>query len=920
MLHRGRLSDEKAEELQLHLDLEMQDGIRQGLSPEDAGRRARIRVGLVSEGIESTREEFGFRWLDGWTGDLRHAFRALSRSGGFGTVAVLVLGASIAVNTLIFCLLEGVVLRPLPYAAPAQLVRLYDAGQTQPKFPMSLGHYLDYRAQAKSLDSIALYTGRELELSAADGRSKQLAGVAITSDYFAVLGKEPIAGRAFADSDLRGESRNVIISYRLWRDRFQGDPAIAGKAIRLNREPWTIIGVAPEGFQHVGGDYRSPMQGETVDVWVPLAMDGPERALRAFHYCNAIARIRGGFTAGQVRQELERLAGLYAQRYPDYGDWRVRMEPLLNEVTGRSRQVVWLLVAAGALVMLVACANIAGLCVARAIARRQELSVREALGASRWQLARIGLAENLLVGAAGAALGLLLARVGLPLLHRLLPPDFPRAHEVGLNWTSAAFAAAVALATVLLASLLPPGGSELRSQRVTTGRDSRRLRSFLVAAEVAFAGLLCAGALFLLRSYQEIGAREHGFNAAGVLTFQLTLQSEKPEVLARTQEAIRAKIAEIPGVASVGSTTNLPWSGYDENTGFGIVGRVEDKNDGPSARYQAASPGYFEAVGMRLLSGRLFDRARDALGQPFTVIVNDALASRYFPAGDAVGATVDLWGEKRQIVGVVSGIRDYPADLNIEPAFWFPVGQVPFPSEFVAVSSLNVEPASLTAAVTAAVHAVDPELPLADIRTLERRTAGALAARRFALRLFQAFAALALVLAAAGLYGLLTYRGAAAAEGTRDPCRPGGHAVGFVDDDPFRRAQDSIDRSGVLPAADSPGRFPVADVPLQRESPRSVHDRGGSRCVARCFPAGESRPRAFGDPYRSGAGAAGRLRSQADAARVRMRAPSLTRRSRAFKSMSEVRLKRMQLLPMSAFGRSAFRLSARYLPSSTAHT
>ena len=631
-------------------------------------------------------------------------------------------------------------------------------GQHEPKFPVSLGHYLDYRAHAKSLESIALYTGQDMELSAADGRSKQLTGVAITSDYFAVLGKALIAGRAFEDGDLRKGVHNVIISHRLWRDRFQSDPAITGKSIRLNRQPWTIIGVAPEGFQHVGGDYRSPMQGETVDVWLPLPMDLEERALRAFHYTNAIARIRGGFTASEARKDLERLAGLYAHQYPDYGDWRVRMEPLLNEVTGRSRQVVWLLVAAGGLVMLVACANLAGLCVARAIARRPELSVREALGASGWQLVRVGLAENLLLGLAGAALGLLLARSGLPLLHRLLPPDFPRAHEVVLTWSSALFALGVAMATVFLAGLLPGRRGELRGQqRITAGRESQRLRSILVAGEVAFAGLLCAGALFLLRSYQEIGARDHGFKADGVLTFQLSLQGDKPEVLARMMGEIREKISAIPGVASVGASTNLPWSGYDENTSFGIVGRIADKDDDASGRYQSASPGYFEAAGMRLISGRLFDRTHDVLGQPFTVIVNDALVNRYFPAGDAVGAVVDLWGEKRQIVGVVAGIKDYPADLDTKPAFWFPSGQVPSPNVFVAVRSARLDPAALTGAVTEAVHAVDPELPLADIRTLERRTGAALASRRFALRVFQAFAALALVLAAAGLYGLLTY-------------------------------------------------------------------------------------------------------------------------------------------------------------------
>jgi predicted permease len=763
MLRRRRTETERTEELQHHVDLEIEAGVRRGLSREQAQRRARQRAGLVAEGLESTHAALGIRWMDGAATDLRHAWRALTRNRGFGVVAVLVLASSVAVNTLIFFMLEGVVLRPLPYRAPERLVRVFDSSGEQSKFPVTIGHYLDYRAHAQSIESIALYTGGDKELSAGDGRSQQLTGVAITSDYFAVLGKAPRLGRAFTDDDLRSGMRNVIISARLWRDRFQSDPAIIGTAVRLDREPWTIVGVAPDGFQHVGGDYRSPLQGESVDIWTPLTLDGPERAIRAFHFCNAIARIRDGFTEAQAREDLIHLTTAYSKVYPDYGTWRARVEPLLSEVTGRSRQVVWLLVAAGGLVLLIACANIAGLCVARAVARQKELSLRQALGANRWQLLRVGLAENLVIGVAGAALGLVLAGLGLPLLRQLLPADFPRAHEIGLTASGALFASTIAMLTVLLAGLLPMGrrgGVQASSARVTGDRESRTLRTALLVGEIALAGLLCAGALFLLRSYQEIGARDHGFNPSGALTFHVAIPDSsraRPGDVARVLEEIRMGIAAIPGVASVGATTNLPWSGYDENSSFGIVGRTLNGDDTPGGRYQAASAGYFEATGMRLVRGRLFDRTRDALDQPLTLIVNDALAARYFPKGDAVGALVNVFGKDRQIVGVVSGIRDYPADLDVKAAFWFPLGQIDFGSVFFAVRGAGVDPATLTSAVTAAVHRVDAELPLADIRTLERRADGALASRRFALWLFQAFAAIALILAAAGIYGLLAY-------------------------------------------------------------------------------------------------------------------------------------------------------------------
>jgi predicted permease len=760
MLRRDRLTAETTEELRFHVDQEIQAGLRRGLTPEEARRRARQRVGLVSEGVESAREEFGFRWMDGAVMDLRHAFRALTRNRGFGIVAVLVLGASVAINTLIFCMLDGVVLRPLPYGSPDRIVRLYDAGTTQPKFPITIGHFLDYQASAKSIEAIAIYTGRDMELTG-NGRSQQLTGVSITADYFSVLGTTPFLGQPFTAEDLSQDNKKVILSYRLWRDRFLGDPAIVGKAIRLDRVPWTIVGVAPEGFQHVGGDYRSPLQGESVDIWTPLSSTS-EMAIRAYHFSNAVARLRADVTLTQARDELTRLVTTYAQRYPNYGKWGVSVEPLLSEVTGRSRQVIWLLMAAGGLVLLVACANIAGLCVARAVSRRPEQSLRRALGANRWQLVRVGLAENLLIGIAGAALGLLLAWIGLPLLRQLLPADFPRAHEVALTLKDGLFAAAVAIATVLLAGLLPSLGRDTlqAGQRVTAGRESRRLRLALVVGEVALAGLLCGGALFLLRSAQEIGARDHGFNAAGVLTFRLTVPDSnlaKPGDVQRAYEEIRAKIAEVPGVASVGATSNLPWSGYDENLSFGIAGRTFDNDSTPGSRYQMAGPGYFDAAGMRLLSGRPFDRTRDAFGRPFTVIVNDALVRRYFSDGNAVGAVLNIFGDNYEIVGVVGGVTDTPTDQEAQPALWFSLGQRTPPGVFFAVRSAHADPATLTAAVTAAVHAVDPDLPLADVRTLERRAAGALASRRFALWLFQAFAGLSLALAAAGIYGLLAY-------------------------------------------------------------------------------------------------------------------------------------------------------------------
>jgi predicted permease len=763
MLRRDRVEAERQEELQFHYDMEVDAGLRKGLSSDAARRSARLRAGLVSDGLEATSEAMRIGFVDAAATELRHAVRALTRNRSYGAVAVLVLAASVAINTLIFFMLEGVVLRPLPYHAPDELVRVFDASPRQPKFPVAIGHYLEYRSRAASIEGIALYTGQDIELSTGDGGSRLLAGVAITPEYFSVLGHQPALGRAFTEADTKANIRHVILGHRLWRQQFGGDPSLVGRTIRLDRTAWTVVGVAPEGFQHVGGDYRSPLQGETVDLWVPLQLERENQgAIRYWHFCNAVARLRDGVTPDRAREELGRLATAYDRQFQNDG-WTAAVEPLLGEVTGRSRQTIWLLAAAGALVVLVACANIAGLCVARAAARQRELSLRRALGANRWQLIRVGLAENLLMGVAGALLGLLLAGVGLPLLRQLLPADFPRAHEIGLTWRAALFASLVAMTTALVAGLVASGaaGRLIAQGRVTEGRESRRLRTTLVVGEIALAGLLCAGALFLARSFHEIGQRDHGFNASGVLTFQVALRSPgppQPGAIARTFQAMREAIARVPGVGAVGATTNIPWSGYDENTGFDIVGRpVPDGADSPGARFQAATPGFFEAAGMRLVTGRFFEQARDVIGQPFSVVVNEALVRKYFPDGRALGARLDIFGEKREIVGIVGDVKDYPADLDTPPAVWFPLGQVEFGNVFVAVRASSGDPAALTSAVTAAVHGVDPDLPLADIRTLERRAAVVLAPRRFALWLFQAFAGLSLLLAAAGIYGLLAY-------------------------------------------------------------------------------------------------------------------------------------------------------------------
>jgi predicted permease len=483
---------------------------------------------------------------------------------------------------------------------------------------------------------------------------------------------------------------------------------------------------------------------------------------------NAIARLKPGVTVQQAQHDVNRLMEDHQKRYPEgHSGWSGRVTPLEEEVVGGSRQTVLLLIAAGGLVLLIACANITGLCVARGLARRREVAIRQALGARSGRLARALIAENLLLGAAGGVAGLALAAAGMPLLKTMLPADFPRLHAIHLSAAVSTFALLSAVLTAVVAGLLPA----LRQTRLdprealqeeprgaSAGRAARRLRSLLVAGEIAMAALLCVATLLLARSAHLLGGRDHGFEGSNVLTFSISPPGtayKNGEARAQLYAELARRWRQLPGVQSAGIATNIPWTGYDDNSGFAIVGRENTPNAEGQGRYQAATPGYFEALRIPLIRGRRFDD-RDQRESPPVVLINESLARRYFPGEDPLGQILDLWGARRQIIGVVADIRDRPSDPLAEPAYWFPMSQVSF-DRVCAVLRTSADPLAMAPAAAGVVRAVDAELPMSDIRPMDAIVAAALAERRFALWLFEAFAVLALALAAVGIYGLLAY-------------------------------------------------------------------------------------------------------------------------------------------------------------------
>ncbi len=764
---RRELDRQSVAEMRFHLDTEIEAGIRRGLSRDQAEREAHLRAGHIGAALEDVRDQRSLGWLDGTWMDLRHAWSALRRRPAFLFAAGGALTAAVAINTLIFTVVNGVILRPLPYPAPERLVRVFEMTPRNPKFPISIFNYLEDKRESRTLQSIGLYTRDDLQLMHED-KAERLAAVRITDDFLPTLGVSPALGRNFLPSEMLRSVHVVILSHTLWKSRFHADPQIVGKTIRLDRDTWTIVGVLPASFQHVGASYRSPLQGDTVALWAPLGLDLRESGLRNWHFTNAVARLKPDVSRKAAEEDLNRIMDDLKRRFPNsYGSQRARIEPLSSEVVGRSRLTVEIIAAAGLLVLLVACINIAGLSVARVLARKQELAIRQALGGSTWRLIRAVLSESFIVGILGGLLGLGVALALLPVLHLIIPADFPRLHEIGFSWTAAGFALTCALLTSAIAGLIPalrqiggdPRENLTEDSRITSGGHRiTSLRGGLVAAEVTLSCILCFGAGLLVRSSSLLDARDHGFNPNGVLTFQIVLPEKayaKPPQIAAFHSAIVNRLNSIPGLRAAGLTTNLPWTGYDENTSFDIIGRPARPGESIQARFQAADPGFLAALRFRMIRGRWIEPGDQATA-PLVVTVNESLAQKYFDGGDPIGHYLDLFGEKRRIVGVVADVRDRPSDEAAEPAFWFPLAQVPF-SNITVVLRTDGNPLALAAPARAAVESLDRELPIAELRTMDDVAAVALAERHFALWLCESFAALAMALAAIGMYGMLSY-------------------------------------------------------------------------------------------------------------------------------------------------------------------
>ncbi len=716
------------------------------------------------------------RWEDEMIQDLRFGARMLRTHKGFTAVAALTLALGIGANTAIFSVVNSVLLRPLDYKDADRLVWIshhYKKINQNVTIPATASRY--YYDNSKSFENIETILEWKVNLTGT-GEPERLTGRAVTNTFFSTLGVEAALGRGFTRDEHRpGRTDVVALSDSLWRRRFAADPNIAGKSITLSGKNYVIVGVMPPGFQY-GREF-----GQAIDIYSPIEDltrplddywdDGP---------LFVIGKLKRDVTLRQAQAEMDAFADTIRRQYmrghtKDPGVWGIALRPLREIVVGDIQRPLLMLMAAVGFVLLIACANVANLLLARAAARQKEIAIRAALGAGRWRLVRQLLAESALLALIGGAAGLLLAHWGMRSLLALNENFIPRAYEIGIDGRALAFTFGIALLTGLLFGLAPALHSSRADLNETLKEGGRgvlhtrgRLRSALMVFEVTSTLALLIGAGLLIKSFWRVQEVNPGFNPNNLLSMQLSLPDTKYKEPARIDalfQKILTEIAALPGVKSAGLSSTMPMSGINSGATFRIEGRESAPGENlPNGLLCIAGASYFQAMNIPLIRGRYFDD-RDVAGAQSVAILDEAMARRYWPNEDPIGKRIwwyenDPQGNKRwrEVVGIVGGVRHHKMDEESGVQFYIPLRQFPFPARnvFLAIRAA-AEPESLTSAVRDVIQSADKELPISKVMTMERMMVESTSQRSFTTILLGVFALIALTLASVGLFGVMSY-------------------------------------------------------------------------------------------------------------------------------------------------------------------
>ncbi len=700
----------------------------------------------------------------GWLQDLRYGLRVLAKSPGFAAAAVAALALGIGANTAIFSVVDAVLIRPLAYREPERLLVVWETfkARKQVRNVVSPANFLEWQAQNTVFEDIAALTDFRLNLTGA-GEPEELQAQIATANLFTVLGVNAARGRTFLPEEGLPNAANVVVlSHELWERRFGADPAVIGKSLNLGAEAHTVIGVMPRGFRFLN----------KAELWVPHRLDRSRNYRQmAGRYLASVARLKPGVSLEQARAEMETIARRLEQDYPEFNKgWSVNPVPLEEQIEGEMQRPLAVLLVAVGLVLLIACANVANLLLARAASRQREIAIRTSLGAERWRVVRQLLTESLVLAALGGAAGLLVARWGVDGLVAVAPKNLPRLDEIGIDIRVLAFTMLLCILTAVVFGLGPavlavranPQESLKEGGRsVLGGLRSRRLSSAFVMAEVALSLLLLIGAGLLIRSFQRLTAVNPGFQTENLLTARVTLpgsQYQPAQRVAFFRQAVE-RIATLPGVRSASAVSWLPFGGMRSATGFIIEGRPKPApGERPVTDVRTVLPNYFRTMGIPLLRGRDFTE-RDTAEAPRPFVINQALAQKYWQNEDPIGKRIAVhMGDAvlGEIVGIVADIKDQTLDGQILPTVFYPHSHLTYSGMTLVVRATG-DVSGLARSVTGVVRSLDPNQPVADIRTMNEVLAASVSRQRFNMLLLVVFAGLAAILAAVGIYGVMSY-------------------------------------------------------------------------------------------------------------------------------------------------------------------